>query len=135
MATARFLTAATLSVACLSLGACSGRQNAAPSAPPPAAATGSVWVADEGADSLSVIDAATHSIAMTMTGIPSAIQPTDAAYQTCPIVNNSFPDYGWAQIVAGTITFGQGFANNTTGFNNANVKGIPAGWVMRYRLT
>ncbi len=63
------LTAATLSVACLSLGACSGRQNAAPSAPPPAAATGSVWVADEGADSLSVIDAATHSIAMTMTGI------------------------------------------------------------------
>jgi hypothetical protein len=27
MATARFLTAATLSVACLSLGACSGRQN------------------------------------------------------------------------------------------------------------
>lgn len=69
MATARSLTAATLSVACLSLGACSGRQNAAPSAPPPAAATGSVWVADEGADSLSVIDAATHSIAMTMTGI------------------------------------------------------------------
>lgn len=76
-----------------------------------------------------------NTTAMTMTGIPSAIQPTDAAYQTCPIVNNSFPDYGWAQLVGGTITFGQGFANNTTGFNNTNVKGIPAGWVMRYRLT
>ena len=68
MATRRFRTVATVAVICLALGSCSGRREAA-TAPPPKPAAGSVWIADEGADSLSVIDAATHSVAMTMAGI------------------------------------------------------------------
>lgn len=64
MNTARFLTVATLTATCLTLGGCSTRHE--PAAGPP---TGSVWVAAEGADSLTVIDAATHQVRMTMTGL------------------------------------------------------------------
>ena len=69
MATPRFPAVAILTVIWLTVGACSGRQESPTYPPPPAAATGSVWVADEGADSISVIDVATHSVAMTLAGI------------------------------------------------------------------
>ncbi|HPZ95320.1 MAG TPA: hypothetical protein PK871_10465, partial [Mycobacterium sp.] len=53
-------------VAAAVLAGCSAN----PSPPTPAAPrSGSVWVADEGRDSLTVIDAATGAVAMTLTGI------------------------------------------------------------------
>lgn len=51
------------------LTACSSPREPSPATPPAAAPTGSIWVADESGNSLSVIDAATHSVATTLTGI------------------------------------------------------------------
>jgi YVTN family beta-propeller protein len=64
------LAAGTLAAVCLTLSACSGERESTttPQAVPPPA--GSVWVADEGRNSLSVIDAAANSVKMTITGIP-----------------------------------------------------------------
>ena len=53
--------------AVLTVSACSGKPQDSPAASP--AATGSVWVADEGADSLTVIDAASNTVTATLTGI------------------------------------------------------------------
>ena len=58
-------TIAAVSVAVAVLGGC-GQQPTAPSASP---RSGSVWVADEGHDSITVIDASTTTTAMTLNGI------------------------------------------------------------------
>ncbi len=50
------------------LSGCSGNSGQAP-ATSAAPRSGSVWVADEGADSISVIDAATNAVTMTLNGI------------------------------------------------------------------
>lgn len=61
----RFLAAGAL--ATIWLSGCSGREvHTSTVTPPP---SGAVWVADEGADSLSVIDAATSAVTATMTDI------------------------------------------------------------------
>lgn len=64
-----FRAAATLSAVCSLLIACSGGRETTTVAPAPRPVTGSVWVADEGANSLSVVDAATNSVVMTITGL------------------------------------------------------------------
>lgn len=65
--TAKLIAAGAAAVLGATLGGCSTSRDQAPSSPPPR--SGSVWVADEGTDSLSVIDAATNTVAMTVTGI------------------------------------------------------------------
>src|SRR5512139_387039 len=67
--TARLFAVGALAVLSAALGGCSATRDQTP--PPPAGPprSGSVWVADEGADSRSVIDAATNAVAMTVTGI------------------------------------------------------------------
>lgn len=62
--TSRLMAVTAIVAVGLAASACSGGQKAA--AKPP---TGSVWVADEGADSLSVIDTSANTLAMTLTGI------------------------------------------------------------------
>jgi len=65
--TAKRIAAVALAVLGATLGGCSAARDQTPETLP--ARSGSVWVADEGADSLSVIDAATNAVAMTVTGI------------------------------------------------------------------
>ena len=66
--TAKLIALGALTALGVGLAGCSQAPDRTPAqaGPPPA---GSVWVADEGADSLSVIDTATNSVAMTLTGI------------------------------------------------------------------
>lgn len=68
MSRARMCLIGALTVLLVAASGCSGnaRQTSAPSAAP---RPGSVWVADEGADSISVIDAATNAVRMTLNGI------------------------------------------------------------------
>ncbi|MDQ1249568.1 MAG: hypothetical protein QG597_3943 [Actinomycetota bacterium] len=68
MSRARMYLIGALTVLLVAASGCSGnaRQTPAPSAAP---RPGSVWVADEGADSISVIDAATNAVRMTLNGI------------------------------------------------------------------
>ena len=63
------IAAGTLTVLVAALGGCSGARDQTPSPSAEPTRSGSVWVANEGADSLSVIDAATNAVAMTLTGI------------------------------------------------------------------
>lgn len=65
--TAKLIAAGALAVLGATLGGCTASRDQTPSPPP--TRSGSVWVADEGADSLSVINAATNTVAMTVTGI------------------------------------------------------------------
>ncbi|WP_396895146.1 hypothetical protein [Mycolicibacterium sp.] len=62
---ARLRTVGALVALVAVVGGCS-EERPASTAPPP---SGSVWVADEGRDSLTVIDAASGDVAMTLTGI------------------------------------------------------------------
>lgn len=62
----RTIGAATIVLTVLS--GCSGKPQQA-TAPAAAPRSGSVWVADEGHDSITVIDAATNAVTMTLTGI------------------------------------------------------------------
>lgn len=48
----------------------SGQSTTNPASRAPADATGSVWVADEGGNSLTVLDAATNTVSTTLTGMP-----------------------------------------------------------------
>lgn len=79
--------------------------------------------------------ATSNSTACTITGIPAGLRPVNGALVPCVLTNNSVQDYGWATVsTLGVITFGQGFANNTSGFNNSNQKGIPSSWSITYPL-
>jgi YVTN family beta-propeller protein len=64
----RLRTIGAATVVMTVLSGCSGNPQ---QTPPPSAAprSGSVWVADEGHDSITVIDAATNAVAMTLNGI------------------------------------------------------------------
>ena len=64
----RTIGAATIVLTVLS--GCSGKPQQA-TAPAAAPRSGSVWVADEGHDSITVIDAATNAVTMTLNGIPA----------------------------------------------------------------
>lgn len=48
----------------------SGQSTTSAASPAPADVAGSVWVADEGGDSLTVLDAATNTVTTTLTGLP-----------------------------------------------------------------
>lgn len=68
MRTAGMRTRGAITVFVALLSGCSGTPQAPP-APSAVPRSGSVWVADEGHDSLTVIDAATSAVAMTLNGI------------------------------------------------------------------
>lgn len=81
------------------------------------------------------LTATSNTTACTITGMPAGLRPANGALVTCSFTNNGAQDYGWATVSAlGVITFGQGFTNNAAGFNNANSKGIAAGWSITYPL-
>lgn len=81
--------------------------------------------------------ATSNSTSMTMTGLPAAVTPVSGASAVaCVLQDNSASVGGWATVNAGTgtITFGNGFNNNQTGFTAAGNKGLNAGWCMSYPL-
>lgn len=78
-----------------------------------------------------------NSTSMTFTGLPASCQPqTAGAFVPIMLIDNGVNIGGWAAIGAGsgTITFGTGFNNNTTGFTAAGLKGVAASATITYPL-
>jgi len=85
-----------------------------------------------------------NSTSMTLTGIPSVVQPvvdcTVLCGRLCDNGNNNL--LGEASVSAGTLTFGivknNAVANfsqtSTTAFTNAGTKGVSAGWYVIYPI-
>lgn len=76
-----------------------------------------------------------NSTSMTLTGMPSDFRPTvnDVSIPCFGLIDNGSPKGGVATVgVDGTITFGIGVDNNTTGFTNSGSKGIGSQWCITY---
>lgn len=77
-----------------------------------------------------------NTTAMTMTGLPAAVQPTTAVFITCTVRDNSVDVPGAAEITAAssTITFYCDPTLSATGFTAANNKGVLGGFTLVYAL-
>jgi hypothetical protein len=84
----------------------------------------------------SAITAASNATSLTMTGLPSAVQPTVAVYVPCLCYDTSTNVIASASIAASgsTITFGMGASFSATGFTGSGTKGLQAGWQITYAL-
>jgi len=88
------------------------------------------------------IQATSGAVTMTMTGLPSAVQPASTTNVPCAhIVDNSLTCLGTASISGGTITFGlvlvsgtRTTTNNQNGFTASGTKGIAAQWSITYPI-
>lgn len=72
---------------------------------------------------------------MTITGLPVALQPTNAKSVPCSLIDNTVPNVaGLASIFGGTISFYMlsGAAYSITGFTTSGSKGLGADWVISY---
>jgi len=83
-----------------------------------------------------------NAITMTMTGLPSAVQPANTVNATCgKVSNNNGIDYACECTVSGsTITFTTllGSSPNITyggSFANTGVKGLGTGWTITYPIS
>jgi len=85
------------------------------------------------ADMTSVSNLAT----MTMTGLPSAVQPSSAKTCTTQVTSASQDNFGGlASINGSTITFYCMSTSQyaTNGFSTSNTKGLKAGWTIHYAV-
>ncbi len=74
------------------------------------------------------------STALTMTGLPAALQPAGNRFCFCALMDNDAQIGGQAYLTAsGTITFSTAFAGTGT-FTAANQKGLFAGFTITYPL-
>ncbi len=83
------------------------------------------------------ITGVSNTTALTMTGLPAAVQPSVAVFVPSTIHNNTTSVIGAAQIAAAgsTITFYNTATNlSATGFTAANNKGVEGGWQIEYAL-
>jgi len=81
---------------------------------------------------------------MTITNLPAAITPNEFKWRDCLIVNNDFTTNGSIGIsTAGVVEFyfhqvaavvgaTEGLIPQATGFNTANNKGVPSGWLVMF---
>jgi len=75
--------------------------------------------------------------AFTLTGLPVAVQPTDAIAVACMLQDNAVNVLGVASINEGSpsiLTFSMGSPISVSGFTSAGTKGLPTGWVVTYPL-
>ena len=88
----------------------------------------------------SAISGTSNATTMTMTGLPSAIQPATTQIGTCPVTDAANGTViGSFSITTGTITFGRATVNANvvqtgTAFQNSGTKGLPAGWMITYAV-
>lgn len=78
-----------------------------------------------------------NATALTMTGLPAAVTPTNSVRITSTMYDNSVGVYlGNCHIAGGatTITFAIGSPGNSAGFTAANNKGLVNGWQITYAL-
>lgn len=82
------------------------------------------------------ITGTSNAVNFTMTGLPSALQPSVQRNCTCLLEDNSVITGGWGMVTngSGAVTFGLTFANAAAGWTAANIKGLPLGWQMEYDL-
>lgn len=71
-----------------------------------------------------------NSDSLTITNLPSAIQPLQSLTIITRVRDNGSTVLGVASISGATITFGNGITGGT--FTNSGSKGIPGGWSMTY---
>lgn len=74
---------------------------------------------------------------MTLTGLPSSIQPAIGFAMPCSLRDNGSGHIGQAGYVtaaADTITFAMGSPLSSAGFTASGSKGLPAGWQIRYEI-
>lgn len=72
-----------------------------------------------------------NSTAMTITGLPSSLQPTFNRNVVCPITDNGTAQIGWVGVGgSGTMTFVKPGSN----FTNSGTKGIGGNWTIIYSL-
>jgi hypothetical protein len=75
-----------------------------------------------------------NSTGMTLTNIPTALQPTRNAFCACILHDNTTNLMGAALVSGSSITFYIDEPLSAAGFTNSNVKGLPAGWTITYQL-
>lgn len=97
----------------------------------------------------SAITGTSNAATMTMTGLPSTVQPASAVSTLCPGIRSDATTgastnvgLGWASINAGTITFNllvaSGVVYYQTGANNftaSGTKGLDVGWTCTYPVS
>lgn len=75
-----------------------------------------------------------NSTAMTLTNIPTALQPSAASFCPCIVTDDGNSLMGGAYISGSTITFYVDATLSATGFTNTGTKGLPSGWTITYQL-
>jgi hypothetical protein len=78
------------------------------------------------------ITGTSNSTSFGINNLPTLSQPIKPVIIPCFLEDNSQLIGGWASISGGTITFGTGINNNTSGFTASGFKGLPAGWQITY---
>lgn len=80
-----------------------------------------------------------NATTMTMTGLPSSVQPTNSTYVPCARLenNSAFGLAGYASISGGTITFTMLTSSQNDGgpWTGSGTKGLKAGWCVVYPLS
>lgn len=95
-------------------------------------------------DGVTPLTGTSNTFEMQITNLPAAIRPTEYKLRECLVVNNDFTASGAVGIdPSGTLQFffmqvtaivgaTEGLAPEAAGFNNANTKGLPVGWLVMY---
>ena len=110
--------------------------------PPTGTVSYKVWANVSGTGKLctlhlaSAITGTSNANTLTMTGLPSAVQPTTAVIVNCGLTDNGTAVSGMALISAAgsTITFQMGSPLSSTGFTTSGTKACAAGWTITYAL-
>jgi hypothetical protein len=82
----------------------------------------------------SAITGTSNTTALTMTGLPTTVQPSNAAYVPCNVTDNGNVVFGAASVSGSVITFSCDQPFSTTGFTNSGTKALPAGWTISYQM-
>lgn len=87
-------------------------------------------------NSSAAITNTSNATSMTMTGLPSACQPTGNRQCMCLLVDSGSNVDGSASLSSGsgTITFGTDDPFSGSGFTNTGTKGTATGWTIGYPL-
>lgn len=95
-------------------------------------------------DGTAPLTGTSNTFEMQITNLPAAIRPTEYKFRECLVVNNDFTVSGAVGIDPdGTLQFffmtvgpivgaTNGITPEAAGFNNANSKGLPVGWLVMY---
>lgn len=86
------------------------------------------------------ISGTSNTNAMTLTGLPAAIQPATTQIGQCPVTDSANGTImGTFSITGGTVTLGRATLNVSVityaqAFQTSGAKGLPAGWLISYSL-